>query len=213
MNINAKAIKILCYGDSNTWGRDPHGSGIRYPVNVRWTGLLQSKLGDDYEIIEEGLGGRTTVIDDPKKEGRNGKSYLWPCLETHRPIDIIILMLGTNDFKERFNQTAEDIGNNIEVLVNMVFKYSKEKNNKSLRLILLSPPYVDESVAGVKENYSGAEEKSKQLAKHYQNVAVKYSCEFIDTAQFVHPSKIDGYHLDPQAHAALADILAQKIKT
>ena len=98
MNTGPNAIKVLCYGDSNTWGRDPHGKGIRYPVNVRWTGLLQSKLGHDYDIIEEGLGGRTTVIDDPKREGRNGKTYLRPCLETHSPIDVITLMLGTNDF-------------------------------------------------------------------------------------------------------------------
>lgn len=211
MNTNPNAIKVLCYGDSNTWGRDPHGSGIRYPVNVRWTGLLQSKLGNGYWIIEEGLGGRTTVIDDPKREGRNGKTYLMPCLETHNPLDIIILMLGTNDFKERLNQTAEEIGRNIEELIKVITSFTAEKNSKPLQLILLSPPYVDESVTGVKDNYLGAEKKSKKLAYFYEKVAKAYNCEFLDIARFIKPSKIDGYHLEPESHQIIADILSKKV--
>ena len=212
MNTNPNAIKILCYGDSNTWGRDPHGSGIRYHVNIRWTGQLQSKLGSNYWIIEEGLGGRTTVLEDPKRDGRNGLIYLKPCLESHSPIDIIILMLGTNDFKARFNQSLENIGKNIEELVKIIYYFADVKNKKPLKLILLSPPYVDESVEGVKDNYSGAEEKSKKLATYYEQVAKKYNCEFIDIAKIVKPSKIDGSHLDPSAHKAIADALGEKIK-
>ena len=110
------------------------------------------------------------------------------------------------------NQTASDIGRNIEELIKIIYDFAKEKNDKSLRLILLSPPYVDESVSGVKENYSGAEEKSKKLAGYYEQVASKYNCDFIDIAQIVKPSKIDGYHLDPEAHATIAEALARKIK-
>ena len=92
MNINQNSIRILCYGDSNTWG-DSADDSVRYPINVRWTGLLQQKLEDKFEIIEEGLCGRTTTLDDPKEEGRNGKTYLIPCINTHNPLDLVNLML------------------------------------------------------------------------------------------------------------------------
>src|SRR5260221_1661566 len=140
MNLNPKAIRILCYGDSNTWGRDPHGKGIRYPVNVRWTGLLQDALGNNYWIIEEGLGGRTTALDQDNKEDMNGLRYLKPCLETHNPVDFVILMLGTNDFKEQLHQSSQDIANNISKLLDLIKKYGWNNEKKSPEIILLSPP-------------------------------------------------------------------------
>lgn len=103
MNTNVNAKRVLCFGDSNTWGYIP-ASGKRHPVGIRWTTLLQEKLGSDFEVIEEGLNSRTTDMNDPKHVGKNGLAYLRPCLETHDPIDLIILMLGTNDMKERFNR-------------------------------------------------------------------------------------------------------------
>ncbi|PIX76714.1 MAG: arylesterase, partial [bacterium (Candidatus Ratteibacteria) CG_4_10_14_3_um_filter_41_18] len=96
----------LCYGDSNTWGYIP-ATAKRYAVGCRWPGVLQKLLGDSWEVIEEGVNSRTTVFDDPKHIGKNGKTYLVPCLETHNPIDIVILYLGTNDLKERFNRSVE----------------------------------------------------------------------------------------------------------
>lgn len=95
---------ILCYGDSNTYGLMPD-SPDRYPRDVRWTGILQKKLGEDYYVIEEGLSGRTTLWDDPIEEHKNGKKYLLPCLDSHKPVDLVILMLGTNDLKTRFSLT------------------------------------------------------------------------------------------------------------
>ena len=84
---------ILCYGDSNTYGLRPD-SNQRYPREIRWTGLLQKSLGEDYYVIEEGLSGRTTLWDDPIEEHKNGKTYLFPCLESHSPIDLVVLMLS-----------------------------------------------------------------------------------------------------------------------
>ena len=100
--------KILCYGDSNTWGYNPH-TELRYPRAVRWTGVLQRGLGPAYHVIEEGLNGRTTVWDDPIEGYKSGKEYLVPCLETHKPMDLVVIMLGTNDLKHRFSLTAFDI--------------------------------------------------------------------------------------------------------
>src|SRR5476651_2205463 len=103
MTTNPNAITVLCYGDSNTWGQKPDKSG-RYPADIRWTGRLQQLLGNGYYIIEEGLGSRTTDLDYDKKSGRNGKIYLIPCLESHNPIDVVVLMLGTNDLKIEFDR-------------------------------------------------------------------------------------------------------------
>ena len=104
---------ILCYGDSNTWGAKPIlklGSPDRYQYEVRWTTVLQNQLGNDYHIIAEGLNGRTSTFDDPIEGAhKNGKRYLFPCLETHAPLDLVIIMLGTNDLKSRLGLTAWDI--------------------------------------------------------------------------------------------------------
>ncbi|MBQ9959278.1 MAG: acylhydrolase, partial [Oscillospiraceae bacterium] len=97
--------RILCYGDSNTWGYIG-GVGERFGRDVRWTGRLQTLLGSDYTVIEEGLNSRTTVWDDPVEMHKNGYTYLMPCLQTHRPLDLVIIMLGTNDLERRFHVPA-----------------------------------------------------------------------------------------------------------
>ena len=118
---------ILCYGDSNTWGYDPQKGG-RYPKPIRWTSVLQETLGKNFDIIAEGLNGRTTVWDDPVEgEHRNGKKYLLPCLHTHKPIDLVILFLGSNDLKYRFSVTSEDIAKSVLSLVNIIKKAKQDR--------------------------------------------------------------------------------------
>lgn len=212
MNVNPISVRILCFGDSNTWGDAPIDGVPRYPVDVRWTGLLQKALSDEYEIIEEGLCGRISVMDDPKEEGRNGKTYLKPSLQTHKPIDVVILMLGTNDLKERFNLSAEQIAQNIEKLVKMTQSSESGRNGKAPKIILLSPPLVKENAKNPVDGMKGSEAKSKQLAKYYEEVAKKNGCEFIDIAQYVESSNIDGAHLEKEAHAKIAEVLTNKIK-
>ena len=106
---------VLCYGDSNTWGYDP-ATRTRYPPHVRWTGVLATRLGAEYRVVEEGLNGRTTRWDDPIEPGRNGLTYLRPCIESHQPLDVIIIMLGTNDLKRRFDLSASDIAQSAAAL-------------------------------------------------------------------------------------------------
>ena len=212
MNINPTSKRILCFGDSNTWGYVP-ATGKRYPVGVRWTSLLQEKLGDGYEIIEEGLNSRTTDIDDPKHKGKNGLTYLRPCLETHDPIDLIILMLGTNDMKERFNREPSRIVEGIENLIDEIKKYALEEETIEPQVIIVSPPLVDETVEGVKEKYLGAGGKSTKLGELYEKVAKKFNYKFIDISKVVSPSKKDGYHLEPESHQVIADLFFNEIKT
>jgi lysophospholipase L1-like esterase len=213
MNTSPHAVKVLCYGDSNTWGQDPtQKSAHRYPITVRWTGLLQKGLGENYWIIEEGLSGRTTALNGDVQEGKNGKAYLKPCLETNNPVDIVILMLGTNDLKEQFHQSPQDIANNVEILVKMIQEFGWNNKKHSPKIVLLSPPVVDESVSGTQEKYKGAEEKSKKLAKYYQQVAEKHACAFINLAEYISSRKSDGYHLDPDAHKTISEVLEETIK-
>lgn len=210
MNTNPKAIRILCYGDSNTWGLMP-GKDERYDPTVRWTGVLQQSLGEGFEIIEEGLNARTTVIDDPKYAGKNGATYLKPCLQSHSPLDIVILMLGPNDLKDRFARTPEQVAQGIDTLISFIHDPEYNYNNDP-KVILLAPTFIDESIGHVQESFKGAEEKSKQLGRLYKKVAEKYKAEFIDIAQYVRPSKIDGCHLDPEAQRKIAEVVTEKIR-
>jgi lysophospholipase L1-like esterase len=202
MNINPKAFRILCFGDSNTWGDPPLKLG-RYPVDVRWPGRLQKLLGDNYEVIEEGLCGRTTNLDDPKEFGRNGKTYLIPCLKTHNPLDMVILMLGSNDLKERYNRSPKEIADAIDELVKII------KINSKAKIILMSPPHVKENFVAKLSGLKGAEEKSKDLGKLFMDVTNSHKIKFLDVAKIVEPSKKDGVHLEPDAHKKIAEELAK----
>ena len=130
---------ILCYGDSLTYGFDPETS-LRHPEGVRWTSRLAGLLGSDYKVIEEGCNGRTTVHDDPVEDGRNGLKYLKPCLNSHKPVDIVILMLGSNDLKYFFHVSAAQIADDVGVLVETIREYTEVKQGFIPEIILVSPP-------------------------------------------------------------------------
>ena len=133
--------QILCFGDSNTWGYDGE-SGERLPFKVRWTGRLQKAYeGKDVRIIEEGLCGRTTVFEDPFRQGRRGTALLPTLLETHHPVDLVVLMLGTNDCKTIFGASAEVIGRGIQCLLDQIQIFAPQAD-----VLLISPIYLGEKV-------------------------------------------------------------------
>lgn len=200
---------VLCYGDSNTYGYDP-SNGLRYPKTVRWTGRLQQLLGEEYSVIEEGCNGRTTVFEDPVEGWKRGIDYLRPCLNTHKPVDIVILMLGTNDLKELFKATAGDVAQGVETLVDVIQSFTQEKQGYASKVILVSPPNIEAGVCG--SAFSGsfglrAVEESKRLAGYYKEVADKKGCMFLNASKHIRPSKEDFVHLSPEGHAVLAEML------
>ncbi len=136
---------ILCYGDSNTYGYNPE-NGLRYPEDVRWTGRLQMLLGPEYKVIEEGCNSRTTTRDDPVDAWKNGLPYLRPCLNSHKPIDVVILMLGSNDLKKNFHLTAEEIAAGAGELVDVIREFTSEKQGFIPKIILISPPLIGEKI-------------------------------------------------------------------
>ena len=113
--------QILCFGDSNTYGLIPGTTNQRYGWGTRWTSILDDKVRTKgYRVIEEGLCGRTTVFDDPFRTERRGTEMLPAILESHRPVDTIVLMLGTNDCKSVYSATPEVIGQGIEQLLDQI---------------------------------------------------------------------------------------------
>lgn len=216
MNTNPNAIRILCYGDSNTRG-DYRNESLslweRYPTNLRWPGILQKLLGEKYEVIEEGLGGRVTNFEDPNQLGKNGNTYLIPCLETNNPINIVILMLGTNDLGWSFNRLPEQASKGIEELIDTTKKYGRDQNRKAPIIVVISPPLINERVLGVKNNFPDGEEKSKKLGELYRKVAKRNNCEFLDAARITESSKKDGHHLDQKGHQELARAIYEEVSS
>ena len=213
MNINA-TNRILCFGDSNTWGRSG-ADETRYTPSVRWTGILQSHLGENYEILEEGIRSRTTDLDDsdPNFPGRNGATYLRPCLESHYPLDIVIIWLGTNDLKAKFKRSAEDVAQGIEKLIAIVEEVAKFQKYQTPHILLVSPPLIGEDTLRPNLTFAGAQEKSQQLASVLESLAVRYGCSFIDLAQHVQAGEFDGVHLEPEMHSIVAEEFLKIIKS
>ena len=201
--------RILCYGDSNTWGYTPV-TGIRYSEDIRWPGVLASLLGPNYRIIEEGLNGRTTVFDDPLQEGRNGKTYLLPCLLSHRPLDVVILMLGTNDMKQRYSLPAGDISRGAGVLAQIILNSGAGPDNTAPQLILFSPPGLG-SLKAFGPMFAGAIEKSRDLGAAFKVVAQETGCSFVDIGAEVSAGNGDGIHLEPEGHRRVAELAAEAI--
>lgn len=206
--------RILCYGDSNTYGFIPIECG-RYAENIRWPGRLKELLGEEYLIIEEGCNGRTCVLDDPREDGKNGHKSLLPCLEENCPVDLVVLMLGSNDLKRYFKVNAEQISLGAEALVKTILKVTEEKQGKPAKLLLMSPPEIAENV---KDSmfYPDFDEvslkNSKEFKRYYRAVAERNGCEFMSAADYVTASELDSLHLDPDAHKKLAEAVAEKIK-
>ena len=201
---------ILCYGDSNTWGYDP-ATQDRFARDKRWPGALRQALGEDYLVIEEGLNGRTTVWDDPIEGYKNGKEYLIPCLESQRPLDLVVIMLGTNDLKMRFSAPAYDIANGAGVLVDVVQRSSAGPDDQAPKVLLLAPPPVTK-LTDFADMFTGAELKSKQFSQQYRRVAEEYGCEFLDTATVIVSSALDGIHFEAGEHRKLGQAVAQRIQ-
>lgn len=201
---------VLCYGDSNTWGYMP-GTGERFPADVRWTGVLQRELSDDYQVIEEGLNGRTIVWDDPIEGYKNGKDYLIPCLESHRPIDLVVMMLGTNELKLRFSLSAYDIAEGVRVLVDIVQKSEAGPDGGSPALLLMAPPPVAK-LTEYAEMFEGAQAKSRKFGEYYRRIAEEEGCDFFDTSGVIVSSDIDGIHLEEGEHQKLGKAMAKVVR-
>jgi lysophospholipase L1-like esterase len=208
---------ILCYGDSNTWGCPPilewPIAGIeRYGPGSRWGGVLRSELGEGFEVVEEGLGGRTTVWDDPiDGEEKNGKRYLLPCLQSHCPIDLVALMLGTNDLKSRFGLSPADVAAGVGTLVNAILASGAGRGGASPAVLVICPPPIRRMMV-LADIFAGAEEKSIDLAARLRKVAGELGASFLDSGEVAETSAGDGIHLEAGEQRKLGLAVAAQIR-
>lgn len=201
--------RILCFGDSNTWGYDAITGG-RFDDNTRWTGILSKELKENYTIIEEGLNGRTTVFDDPLNEGLNSIKYIYPCLMSHKPIDTLIIMLGTNDVKERFSATPKNIADGLTRLI--IKAKSTLVWREKIDILIISPILIKSEYYNtpvLEEMGCKCSEKSCELSKFYKEVAKVLECDFMDAKDYADVNTVDYMHINEKGHKELGMAIAK----
>ena len=205
---------ILCFGDSNTHGtravRNPEDRE-RFGRSERWTGIMADRLAEGWTVIEEGLPGRTSVFDDPV-EGlhKNGFRTLRAILESHRDLDVVVIMLGTNDLKHRFSVPATDIALGLERLIVETRNAGVGRNGASPEVLLVSPVPIEE-VGFLGDMFAGGREKSIALGASLAVVARRQGTHFLDLADVASVDPVDGIHLDQEAHAAIGRAMADAV--
>lgn len=209
---------VMCFGDSLTWGWIPIKEGAptyRYPFQDRWTGAMATELGDGYHIIEEGLSARTTSADDPNDPRLNGSAYLPSALASHLPLDLVVIMLGTNDTKPFFNRTSYDIAYGMAKLVGQVLTSAGGVGTPYPAprcLVVAPPPLTKMPHAYFQGMFGGAHEKSKELGEQYKQMADFMKIDFLNAGDFITTDGCDGIHFTVENNHALGAALATKVR-
>lgn len=208
---------VLCYGDSNTWGANPRTAG-RYDHKTRWPMVLKSILNrdappDDPEwwVVEEGMNGRTSCREDPVEGDRNGLRQLIPILESHKPIDLVVIMLGTNDLKPRFCPLPFDIALGVQRVAAAARKSETGPNDTAPKVLIICPPATVESPVFKHIFGNDAAALSQKLPPLYRSVAGECGAAFLEAGKYIQSSAADGIHLDPEAHRKLAEAVAATV--
>lgn len=207
--------RILCFGDSLTWGWNPDERG-RFSEKDRWPMVMQEQLGNAYCVVEEGQPGRTIATDDPAEGEKNGLSYIIPCLESHAPLDLVIIMLGTNDCKKKFSYSSMDIAGEMQIFLEKVLAYDHFRCNDSFQILLICPPAISEDVKdswlGECFDYPQAEEIFQRLPDWYRQLSEMYHCSWINASDHVKTCSYDGCHMDAENQRKLGIAVADYIK-
>jgi len=210
--------RILCFGDSLTWGWMPVQGVVpttRYPFEQRWTGVAAAQLGQSFELIEEGLSGRTTDLDDPTDPRLNGSAQLPSALASHLPLDLVILQLGTNDTKTYFHRSAYGIAVGMSKLLVQVATSAGGVGTAypaPRALVIAPPPLGNMTDPWLQVTFEGAQAKSREIAAHYAALAGFFKVDFLNAGEFLSTDGIDGIHLTPQNNKALGTAIARKVK-
>jgi lysophospholipase L1-like esterase len=216
MNINSKSIRILCFGDSNTRGYIPGSMGRkRYPSDTRWTGILQTELGDKYEVIEEGLDARTTAYNDPRPEFplRNGAEILKIILDSQKPLDWVVLMLGTTGTKEMLKLNSKQIAKGLETNIKLIKDFDFGIETKIPDILIVSPPVVDERAKFASGLFKGGTRKGNELRILYEELSNLHGCYFLDAHEILKVDEVEGVHLSAESHSKLGKKIAEVIKS
>jgi lysophospholipase L1-like esterase len=205
---------LMTFGDSNTHGTPPiekRGLYARYGVGIRWPTVTHAALGADWTLIEAGLPGRTTAQADPTMGAHmNGQIGLRIALESHGPIDVLAIMLGTNDLKAHFGLTPDGVAAGVAGLLAIANSDEYQSRHDGFEVLLICPPSVLEQ-GPISDVFYGAAQKSTQLAPIYAGLAAHWGAGFLDAGQHISPSQADGVHFEPDAHITLGHAVAAAI--
>lgn len=209
--------RIMCFGDSLTWGWVPVIEGVpttRFAPDVRWTGVLAQELGDGYEIIEEGLSARTTNLDDPTDPRLDGSAYLPSALASHLPLDLVIIMLGTNDTKAYFHRSTFEISAGMSKLIGQVLTCGGGVGTVYPApevLVMAPPPLTPMPHPYFQSLFGGAHEKTGQLGKMYGDLADFMKVHFLDAGNHITTDGVDGIHFTEENNLVLGKAVAAKV--
>ncbi|PVB62088.1 SGNH/GDSL hydrolase family protein [Labrenzia sp. 011] len=206
-------VSVVCFGDSLTWGFNP-ADRSRYGHDIRWTRRMQRDLGPGFYVLEEGVNGRTTVHEDPVMGDRNGLAHLGTVRRTHMPIDILIIMLGTNDLKTRFSGNAETIATSMGRLLDFARRPTDDVEGRAPKVLLMSPPPLG-PLAGTPfaaQFDDRSYRESYRLAACYRDKAAEYGAAFFDTGTVIAASRLDAVHFDAEPQADLAKAVAAEVR-
>ena len=201
---------VVALGDSNTWGFTP-GAGTRMARDVCRPGVMARSLGPNFQVIEEGLCGRTTVFDDPEEDGRNGLAYFAPCLGSHAPLDLVIISLGLNDVKARFAAVPGTVAAGAERLIDMALASAAGPDGAAPEAVLVAPPPI-EKLTGYAEMFEGGAEKSLHLPAVYRALAERRGVGFVDGGQFIRCSPLDGIHYPADQHLIRGAAMVEAVR-
>ena len=217
MITDPDVVRILCFGDSNTHGAPADDlEYARLPADRRWTGLLQETLGPGVEIIEEGLNGRTTDVDYEDRPGCNGREYVVPCLQSHHPLDAVVVMLGTNDLKTCFDRTADTIADALAGYLDDITVNVSDRRGRTPAVVLVSPIWIDDTAPLYAEMTgdsfdSAGVARSRELGPAIRRVAQERGATYADAADVARAGD-DGLHLTRDSHGRLAELVATTIR-
>lgn len=202
---------ILCFGDSNTYGYNGE-TAQRFSYEKRWTGILSRRLGPEYLVVEEGLNGRTTGFVEPDKKYRNPVPYLTPCLLSHMPLDLMIVMLGTNDTKPMFGASAEEISHSMRKLMLRIRNHLYFGGNRCHILLTAPVPMTPQAADCGLDFDRSSVEKSRQLALLYREIATDLRIDFLDAGTANIKLCADGCHFSEEGHMQFAIQMEQMVR-
>lgn len=210
--------RVLVFGDSLTWGWMPVETVVpttRYPFRERWTGIMAEALGPGFTVVEEGLSGRTTDVDDPFDPRLNGSAYLPAALASHLPLDLVVVMLGTNDTKAYFRREPFDIALGAARLLGIVAASAGGVGTTypAPRVLLVAPPPLgDVTDAWAGAVFGGGRAKTLALPPLYQAAARAAGARFFDAGAATRTDGVDGIHFTPENNRALGRALAAEVR-